>query len=228
VIDLQTGAIKDHNGNLVPDGTAVQFNFAFTGDHTSNQEATAYTTSGVAKFTYRIDTSGPLQITAGSGQATQSDVLTLFIPSLVTSGPTFVLPTLEPSLTPTATLAPTFTPSPTATEIPLRSGKPDMGEWTLAMMLIALGAGLSFTISYRLLSSLRWAIRWGLCTVLGGLAVYIYLSSGLPGGASWVQQSGTGGILGFSFLGVICGWLVGLAWWLENKGLAHQGKNQGN
>ena len=221
-IDLQTGVIYDHNHNVVPDETGVQFTFTFSGQNTGSQQVETATKKGVASLTYRIDRSGQVQITANSGQAIQSNMITFNIPSGLTPGVTVIAPTLVPSLTPTATLVPTFTPTPTETVVPLRPGKPDMGEWTLAMLLIAVGGALAFITSYRFLSSLRWGIRWGLCTVLGGLVVYIYFSSGLPGGVSWIQQSGTGGVLEFSFLGVIIGWLIGLAWWITTRQLARR------
>ena len=102
--------------------------------------------------------------------------------------------------------------TPTVVVIPLRSGKPDVGEWTMIMLMITAAAALAFAISYRALSSLRWGVRWGLCTIVGGLVVYIYLSLSMPGGVAWVQAAGTGGILGSTLIGIVSGWIAALVW----------------
>jgi beta-N-acetylhexosaminidase len=229
-INLQTGVIYDQNHNPVPDGTGVEFTFTIGGDNGSTQQIGTTTVQGIARLSYRIDKSGQIQIGVSSDQANQSMTITLKVPGGVTPGVTVIV-TQIPSATPTHTLVPTFTVTPTVTVIPLRSGKPDVGEWTLIMLVITAGAGLAFSISYRLLSSLRWGVRWGLCTVVGGLVVYIYLSSGLPGGSTWVQLAGTGGILGSTLLGIVSGWIAALVWWLvirqnSRKRLMHQGSNQ--
>jgi beta-N-acetylhexosaminidase len=232
-INLQTGVIYDHNHNPVPDGTGVDFTFTIGGDNGSTQQNETTTAQGIARLSYRIDKSGKIQIGVSSDQANQSMTVTLNVPSGVTPGVgvTVIVPTQNPSASPTLTLAPTFTVTPTVAVIPLRSGKPDVGEWTLVMLVIVAGAGLAFSISYRLLSSLRWGVRWGLCTVVGGLVVYIYLSSGLPGGPNWVQLAGTEGILGSTLLGIVSGWIAVLVWWLvirqnSRRRLMHQGSNQ--
>jgi beta-N-acetylhexosaminidase len=232
-INLQTGVIFDHNHNPVPDGTSVVFTFTIGGDKGSTQQTETSTVQGIAKFSYRIDKSGQILIGVSSDQANQSMTITLNVPSGVTPGVvvTVNVPTPLPSFTATYTLVPTFTVTPTVFVSPLRSGKPDVGEWTLIMLVIIAAAGMAFAFSYRLLSSLRWGVRWGLCTVLGGLVVYIYLSSGLPGGSTWIQQAGTAGILGSSLLGIVSGWITALVWWLvirqnSRKRLTNQGSNQ--
>jgi beta-N-acetylhexosaminidase len=230
-INLQTGVILDHNHNPVPDETSVEFTFTIGGDNGSTQQIEASTHQGIASASYRIDKSGQIQIRVSSDQATQSMVITLNVPSGTTPGVTLIAPTQIPSLTSTHTLVPTFTVTPTLTEVPLRSGKPDVGEWTLVMLVVTAGAGLAFVFSYRLLSSLRWGVRWGLCTVMGGLVVYIYMSSGFPGSSTWVQLAGTGGILGSTLLGIVFGWIAALIWWLvkrqnSRKNLMNQSSNQ--
>jgi beta-N-acetylhexosaminidase len=231
-INLQAGVIYDSNQHPVPDGTGVEFTFTIPGDNGSTQQIPTTTVQGIATLSYRIEKSGQIQIGVSSDQATQSMTVTLNVPGGATPGNTvIVVITSNPSNTPTRTLVPTFTMTPTVTVIPLRSGKPDVGEWTLMMLVITAGTGLAFAISYRLLSSLRWGVRWGLCTVVGGLVVYIYLSSGLPGGSTWVQLAGTGGILGSTLMGIVSGWIAALIWWLvfrqnSRKRLMHQGSNQ--
>ncbi len=217
-IDLQTGPIYDRNHNLVPDETGVQFIFSYAGDNSGQQMIPQGTKKGIASLTYRIEKSGQLQITAISDQATNSNAININIPVGPTPATTIVvMVTQAPSLTATATIIPSLTPTSTPTVIPLRSGKPDMGEWSISMLIIAMGSALTFIFTYRLFKSLRWGIRWGLCTILGGLAVYIYLSSGLSASISTVQHGGTNGIMGYNLLGMFLGWVVAFIWWFVLK-----------
>jgi beta-N-acetylhexosaminidase len=218
-INLQTGVIYDHNQNTVPDGTGVQFILTYSGVTSNIIQIERTTVSGVATLAYQIDQSGQLSINVISDQATNSGQITLTIPGGITPGVgvTVILPTQESSNTSTATEIPSATIEPTITNTPTRSGKPNAGEWFLAILLIAVGGGLSFSVSFWLLNSLRWGIRWGLCTIVSGLVLYSYLSSSLPGAKAWIEKSGTDGVLGISFLGVILGWTIGFVWWFINQ-----------
>jgi hypothetical protein len=89
-----------------------------------------------------------------------------------------------------------------------------MAEWFLSLLVITVGAALSFFVAFLWQRSVLWSLRWGLCVVMGGLLSYLYLAVSLPGGISWVQRNSTGGIIGIAAIGILGGWLVGLVWWL--------------
>jgi beta-N-acetylhexosaminidase len=213
-VNLVTGIIYDHNHNVVPDDTDVQFNILINGDNSSSQQIKVGTTQGFASLTYHIDKSGLIQFSVTSDPAVQSIVVSVNVPGGLTPGVTVVAPTQEASNTPTATLVPTFTITPTLPVLPLRTGKPDFGEWFLVMVLLSAVGGLSFTFGLKILKSLQWGVRSGLCVLLGGLLSYLYLSVGLPGGTDWVQKSSTGGIIGITFIGLLLGWIGSLTWWM--------------
>ena len=214
-VPLKAGPIYDQNHNIVPDHTIVQFIFQTGGETGPTQQVNSETQGGMAYASYRIEKPGLLVIKAISDQATKSNVLSI---NITDTGSTLVIivPTSIPSMTPvpTHTLAPTLTVTPTATAVPppARPGRPDMGEWLLSILIIAASAGLAYGLGNWLWSSIRWGIRWGVCAILGGLAGYLYLAAGLPGGNAWVQHSGTGGIVTATLIGVLAGWSIAVIW----------------
>ncbi len=209
-IPIRTGIIVDHNGNPVPDGTLVQFVFNLAGETTFS--APVETVQGVARTTYLIDGSGPLEIRAISEPANQSLPLQMDIPGLeVTVGPT---------ASPSPTQAQTTTPAPTATEPPPPPPAPpqpeprsktDLIDWglaflvTIAISLAALRVGTSLGHS-------RWSLRWGLCAWIGGLLTYTYLSLSLPGSESVLIGGGRFGLVWVVALGAGLGWGAGWLW----------------
>ena len=213
-IPLLTGVIYDHNHNPVPDKTVVQFTFTFGGDNASTQQVDAVTAEGVAGLSYRVEKSGTLEIHAISDPANNSDVLRITIPGVEKPTVSLPVPTITTTVTLTPSMTVTVTSTTTPTPVPLRSGYPDFGEWALVMVLIAAGSGLGYSLGYWWWGSLRWSIRWGVCTIMGGMLGYLYIAAGLPGSKAWVQQSGTLGILGITLLGVAVGWLVAFIWWV--------------
>jgi len=182
-IRVRTGPILDRNGHLVPDGTPVTFRAYYPDDgvYLSPQEVT--TTNGVASATILAERPGKLEITATSGQATNSLPLELTVigeePVTATPPPTPTdTPTpIPPSPTPTPQPTPTITPQPVETPPPPRRG-PGWADLALSLgaMLIAGGAG-------QILLQDGWtpptkAVRLLFLSLICGLLGYLLLGVG--------------------------------------------------
>jgi beta-N-acetylhexosaminidase len=209
LLPIRTGVILDHNGNTVPDNTPVQFVMTVSSEGTNIiKEAFATTTGGVARATFPIENQGNLAITAKSEPANTSTIININIAG--------VKPT--ETQTPTATPEATETPTPTPTEpavvgevIPV---EPNGNQAALINWMIAIAAGIFISWSaYRvsiLMGLVRWSIRTGLLTLIGGILLYIYTTLQLPGG-EWLFEH-TGLLAGS--LAVLVGGLAGIgaAW----------------
>lgn len=218
-LPLRTGRIYDHNRNLVPDGTVVRYLFTTGGGETGVvQQIETTTTAGVARATYRIQSSGLLEIRAVSDPANTSDLLRLDI----SPGGAAVITAIAPTVQPTATLEPTITPVPTLTPVsnptPAAPSEPRAGTWMLAMLLIWGVAAAVFWMGWRV-DSPRWGARWGLMTAAGGLLAYLYLVSGLPGSQTWLQAARLAGVLIATLIGMLVGWAGGWGWqrWVQRR-----------
>jgi beta-N-acetylhexosaminidase len=191
----------------VPDGSVVHFSMTLTGEGGNIlQQADSNTTDGVARVSFGLDKPGLLQIRATSDPAAISEVLQLDVSS---AGQPAAVTVIVPALTPQAVLQTPASAQPASehgsASIPLFSA------WLLTVLLLGLGAGLAYWLGDRL-ESRRWALRWSLCTLLGGLLTYNYLALNLPGGAAFIAANGLTGILGISLIGLLLGWAAGWLW----------------
>ena len=122
------------------------------------------------------------------------------------------MPTSQPTQTPTptitASLTPTQTPSPTQTPVPPTV---IIRDWVFALGLALVSAallvwiGMSFSVP-------RWALRWGLCTLIGGLLGFNFFALRFPGSQALLVTYGSSGILALTGLGSLAGALVGWVW----------------
>jgi hypothetical protein len=62
------------------------------------------------------------------------------------------------------------------------------------------------------IGQIRWGVRGGFLSLIGGLSAYTYLASGLPGSQDLIGSSGAFGILLVTVLGCVTGILVAWAW----------------
>ncbi len=201
---LQTGVIRDHNGNIVPDGTLVQFIQQDRIQNFFNVIAERPTFGGIANLDYLLEArTGNFRITAASGDATASQEINIVIGenavvsiNTPTPGPT-PLPTMTATPTPTETPTPTPTetpsPTPTHTPTPTPDEPPDEEppERPLAhelQMVLGITAGLLFTGGTGYFISrnggrtgLDQTLRWVLWALAGGLLAYNYYALNLPG-----------------------------------------------
>lgn len=224
---LQTGVIRDHNGNVVPDGTPVQFVQRDRIQGFDNIIAERPTVGGVANLDYLLQArTGNFSITAVAGDARSSQEINIVIgESAIVSVNTPVpsptsIPTMTTTPTSTETLAPTSTTTPTATASPSPTAVPDEDEEEPPeesmphelQMLLGITAGLLVTggtgyfIGRNGSSHLDKTLRWVLWAFAGGLLAYNYYALGLPGSDLIAGLNGWAG-----FVMTVLGGAVGLA-----------------
>lgn len=217
-IPLRTGVIVDHNGHPVPDNTVVRFLFTRGGDTTQVIQIEATTRQGIARTSYRIDADGLLEIRAVSDPALTSDLLRLDVPRNEAAAITAIAPTSIPSETQTMT--------PTVTATPIEGGlegtgdplRPNFGAWLLSIIVMGCAGFLVYRWSLLRGEPIRWGMRRALCTVLGGLMFYTYLSLGLPGSAAWMHHHIYFVPISATGLGSLLGFLGGILWqWMAQK-----------
>jgi beta-N-acetylhexosaminidase len=223
-IPLKTGEIYDYNHHIVPNGTVVRFIFTRNADSSTTQQIEAVTSQGIAHASYKIDNTGLLEIRVTSEEAQGSILLHINVSKTEASGVTAVPPpTQTPSNTPVPSPTPTATITPTATPAPVITVRPEFSDWLLAMLTLTFATALAY-FAGTWWATLRWAVRWGLCAMLGGLAAYLYLAANLPGTSTWLLNSGRpAGVIGVTLLGAIIGCAAGLVWraWLEQRSVQH-------
>ncbi len=215
-ISVRAGPIFDRNGHIVADGTIARFTMT-TRDESGDilQQFDSPTVDGVARTSFVIDKPGNVEIHVVSEPALVSEVLQ-FDASSAGVAVTVVVPVV--SVTPEPELpTPTLTP---VNDLISPEGYPRIGAWMLVLLALAGGAALVFWAVSNLIS-VRWALRFALCVVIGGLATYNYLVLGFPGAADWIASgAGTVGILTLTFSGEALGVVAAWAWmkWFSGQG----------
>jgi len=213
LLEVHSGKILDHNGHIVPDGTIVRFILTQGGELATTRQVEAQTNQGIANATIRIDSPGNLEIRAESEEARNSEIIQILVPAAVTSetpeptGTATPPPTEQPS--PTSTL--TTTPEPTPTPVFLQIYHTDLTDWLVSVVTIAMISVLSFLINTRR-NSLRWRIRSGLLTLIGGILAYLYLALSMPGSQNLLSGNNLLSVIFVAGLGACLGWLATLVW----------------
>lgn len=213
-IAVKAGIILDRNGHPVPDGTPVQFITSIGGIVSPSLSDT--TVGGFASMVIQVISSGKMEIRVESEPAKSSTILTFEIPPLV-----------EETLQPTSTETPTETPTPTITvtptdiaqtigPIPESSQRPNLGDWFIAIILICITSLITFRVAISM-NQLRWGIRSGILSIIGGLVFYIYMAIGLPGSTSLLDSLGFWGVILFTISGSIAGILFSIGWHIYHK-----------
>lgn len=203
---VRTGVLLDHNGHVVPDGTVVRFSLLLSGESGGILQQIDQTTSGgVAQASFGLVNVGLLEIRASSEPATLSEVIQID----VTSGAVAAITVIAPLPTETVEPLPATATPEGAGGLVSPEGHPLFGSWLIVMLFIGSSAFLAAWAG-RSLATERWARRWGLCVLLGGLAGYNYVALGLPGGSELLLASGMPGLLGVAVLGELIG--LGVAW----------------
>lgn len=211
-IPVITGTIVDRNQRKVPDGTHVRFSFVTTGETENVQQVDTVTVDGVAQAIYRITNRGVLEIKAAADPAMSSQILRLNIVGGVQAAITVIAPTTIATTNnnPTPT-APEPTHTPVAQIEPVTRVKPTWVDWMLTMLfIIAIGAGF-FGLGSRI-HNLRWGVRWGSMSVLGGVIAYIMIVEGVFGLDLWGAEGGFASVIAFILLGCVLGWFLGYLW----------------
>lgn len=210
-LPIRTGVILDHNRHPVPDGTLVRFIIRAEAETSTTQQIEATTVGGIARTSYRIPANGFLDIRVISEPAVTSDILQLDVPL----GAAAAITAVAPSPIPSETAVPSITPVTTATSTPEppsgKTGQPTFWEWLLVVMIIGIGTALVYNLG-RKIHSIRWGVRWAFCSLIGGLASYIYMTANFPGGHAWLNLTGTTGLMVIVILCMSLGLAAGVMW----------------
>lgn len=214
VVTMQAGPILDHNGHVVADNTPVSFGISlFTSSTTLTRQIAAVTRQGFATSTYSIEAEGDLEIIATSGEPqARSEIARIEVAGINPEGLALqATQTAQAQAMATASAIPpeqTPTPTPVVEVIP-RTGFVD---WFLIVLVSGVSALFSYQSALSTGRRMRWAIRWGLATLIGGLAVGSYLSFDLPGSRTVLSFAGEWGVVLSVLTGAMIGWVCGWLW----------------
>lgn len=207
-IAIRTGAIMDHNGHPVPDGTVVQFSMVLTGEGGGIlQQVESVTTQGVARASFGLDKPGLLEIRVASEPAVISEVLQLDVSQSGAVAVTVVVPELTQSVAPT----PEATIEAVEDAYISEQGYPRISAWMIAMLVTLLISGVLYAIASQFVRAPS-PLRWSLGVLLGGLLAYNVLAFGILGIKDWLLESGVNGVVIFVFAGQVLGFTGGWIW----------------
>lgn len=211
LLTLVAGPILDHNGHIVPDDTPLIFSTSIISDGTTQQQQiVASTSSGVAEANFAIGQEGSLEIFAVTGDPqARSDTLRFDVVGINPEGLA-----LQATQTAQAELLITPSPQPTQSFDPDAAaalGRTDILDWFLIILISGVSGAFVYQAGINL-GRVRWAVRWGLASLIGGLAVGSYLSFDLPGSKSILLFAGEWGLVISVLIGCALGWGAGLAW----------------
>ncbi len=233
-IRLRTGVVLDRNGNVVPDGTPVQFVFSYPQEGLE-QSVVAPTQDGVSETSLTLDRTGRLDISVQADPVPRRVALQITIQE--GGAATIVTPTPTPTATPTPTPIPSPEPTSTAELIasptPLGAGETEAGDGdgpgsrgrmhVLDLMLALLGALVVSGSGYHLMRqedrTVTRALRTALWCMVGGLALYLIYAFGLAylglfGGNAQRWVAGGAALVG-SAVFLLSAWLVDRRRWAE-------------
>ena len=142
-----------------------------------------------------------------------SDILQLDVSQGVSAVVTAIIPTPFETETPTPTQTSTITIIPTFIDVQEADYQPDAWEWLLSNSGDLGKRGRHFCRWESELISIRWGMRWGLLSVIGGMSSYIFLASRIAGSESFLEKADTGAPAFLIIFGIIAGWGIGWVWW---------------
>ncbi len=209
VLSMRAGPILDRNGYRVPDGTPVTFNISLNNEgNFLTQQIAAISNQGYASATYSIATEGSLDIYASSGDpASRSQTRHFDIVGINPEG-------IALQATQTAFAVMQLTPQAPGTNNTAEAAIHDrttVSDWFVIGLISILAALFAYQVGLSH-QSVRWAIRWSLTTLLGGVIGGTYLSLTLPGSQSLLFNWGSWGVMSVVLLGAALGWLLGWRW----------------
>jgi hypothetical protein len=201
-LEISTGVILDHNGNPVPNGTPVQFVFAYPQEGLEHT-ITSATREGIAKAATTLDRTGLLDISVQADPVPRTVVLQITIQEsgepiieriTPTASPTRPIPT--PTASPEPEPAVENTPVPTATTAAVEpdTEAPDVNNFSLGALDLMVGLLAATVIGMVGFCAVRArnqplsvALRGALWCFVGGLGLYAAYALRVPG-AAWLQE----------------------------------------
>jgi beta-N-acetylhexosaminidase len=206
-IRIVAGPILDFNGNIVPDGTPIEFILNTERGDGTNSFRTIGSNSrdGFAQTLYRLELGGALKLTAiNEASGTTSLEIRIEVGDSNPNG--------------NATNFETETPiSDQGVEDNLQNSTKSrpiyitLGDWLLTIIVIFFVTLFSYQIA-AINDSVRWGIRWGLTSLIGGLVVLGYFSFNLSGTAEMINLYDIWGIVGGAGFGSLFGLAIGWLW----------------
>ncbi len=206
---LQTGIIKDQNGNPVPDGTVVRFVITDLISNATAEQIESQTVTGVARTTYRIPEQGTVQLTVTADPAVVSQILKL---EITPGGGTIT--SIDPTIAPTGEeevveATPSISPQMNITDLRHSQGLPGAVDWFIATFVI----GVSISALYQFGEGKRKNL-WNpwIPTFSGVMGYILYLMPILGNGFSQtlIRRYGTIASVGFVIIGCASGILIAL------------------
>ncbi|MCB0210207.1 MAG: hypothetical protein KDJ52_12795, partial [Anaerolineae bacterium] len=208
-VKVQTGAIIDHNGNVIPDDTPVEIKALRNGRETTSQVVSSI--NGAVEAEIHLIEPGDYDITAIAGQAESSEPIRVSVLAPPTPTSESVTPTSTRTITATPTDSPTatLTATPveaTATSVPLAGNSdspPDQPQVSatfdgrhldgidlLSALAATLLAGiLGFRLGQQSGRPLSQRVRLGLWVLIGGLLAYLCYGAGWLRPEQWAFES---------------------------------------
>jgi hypothetical protein len=165
----------------------------------------------VASTTYSIEDEGTLNISATSGDpAALSDLQQFDVVGINPEG--LALQATQTAQSAFATQA-AQTPAPGAQETPAPAalGRTGLVDWFLFVLISGAAALFAYQTGLSL-GRVRWGVRWGLTTLIGGLLAGTYLALDLPGSQGVLLFTGKWGLVMAVLGGAALGWLAGWGW----------------
>jgi beta-N-acetylhexosaminidase len=137
-LPIQTGIIKDQNGNPVPDGTIVRFIIDTQAATGTTTQIESQTTNGIARAVYKIPEKGTVKLSVTADPAALSQILQI---EITNNGGTVT--SINPTFAPTGSVANTIpTPATPGEEASFslkhQLGVPTFLDWIIATVLIAI------------------------------------------------------------------------------------------
>ena len=176
---------------------------------TSPRELDTFTTDGIARVSFILDTAGTLEVQAASGDpAALSEIAQIDVADTGEVGPIVIVTGTPPSTNIPTQATPLATPDEDPTVPP---DKITLGVWLLNLLVIIFIGLFAYQVG-AMAGHVRWGIRWGLAALIGGLVVNTYLSFDLPGAADLISNFQLWGIVISTAIGTLFGWLAGFLW----------------
>lgn len=221
-VELQSAPILDHNGNIVPDGTPVEFRLAFVNENLQTRHYTT-TRQGVGRTTFTPNTTGQIQVSLSSRDAQRSTTLALVVSDRdqeASAGD--ASPDGSPGTPPAAVSAVSESGSASASaSLPAASDQDadprllGVNDFMFSLFALAIMGMLAFTAGISTTSTIHGGIRVVLGAVVGGLTGYIYYGLAGPGARELQRQVQHLAPI----LSTLAAGLVGMlaAWWMLRR-----------
>ena len=215
-LPLQTGIIKDHNGNQVPDGTVVRFIIDTQTASGTVEQIESQTLDGIAKTVYRIPEKGTVKLSVIAEPALISQILQL---DVTNEGGT--LTSFEPTFAPTDVKTtpqplPVSPPSTQSSEDKHLQGLPGLLDWLLATLIVGLFGYVLFEYGKNSRKK-NWNPGISIFAGMTGYLFYLFPLIGIPFTQRWIQSAGSLAVILMTLVGCLFGALLGIVIWKFKK-----------